>query len=120
MSELDDLIAEQKADSDHFVRPEDQTVSLESVGEFIGTTDTYFAGTEDEQYSFGDEPNAVYSFLEPRRGDVLIEGASWHGTIHGYKRKKCRCGRCSEANRSYVKLHQRERRKKLRARRNAA
>ena len=116
MSELDDLIAEQQSDDTCFSRPESQTVSLDSVSEYVGCNDTYFAGTEDELYSFGDESNAVYSFMEPRKGDVLVEGASWHGTRYGYTTKECRCFRCADAN----SVYHREYRKKLRARRNAA
>lgn len=119
MSELDDLIAEQKAEIDsHYQRPEDQTISFDSMGEnasvgdYIGSTDTYFAGTDDEMYSFGDGEQDVYSFLPPQKGTVLVEGASWHGTRHGYTRKECRCAPCTEANKLYHR--------KLRARRKAA
>lgn len=101
MNELERLIAEQEADDTDFVRPEPQAVSLEAVGEYIGGNDTYFSGAEDEHYSFGDEGNGIYSFLEPQKGDVLVGGASWHGTRHGYTRKRCRCQRCSEANNLY-------------------
>lgn len=111
MNELERLIAEQEADDTDFVRPELQAVSLEAVGEYIGGNDTYFSGTEDEHYSFGDEDNGIYSFLEPQKGDVLVGGASWHGTFHGYTRRRCRCKPCTEAN----KIHQREVRKKRRS-----
>lgn len=112
MSELERLVAEQQADDTFFARPEPQSVSLENVDEYIGASDTYFAGSEDEEYSFGDEPDGVYSFLEPQKGEILVAGASWHGTPYGYRRKKCKCVPCTEANRDY----QRE----LRARRKSA
>lgn len=97
-SELERLIAEQSADDTYFARPEQQNVSLETVSEYVGISDTYFAGTDDEHYSYGDEHQGVYSFLTPERGSVLVEGASWHGTDHGYTRKKCRCDRCKTAH----------------------
>lgn len=96
-SELERLIAEQSADDTYFARPEQQNVSLETVSEYVGISDTYFAGTDDEHYSYGDEDQGVYSFLTPERGSVLVEGASWHGSNYGYTQKKCRCDRCTEA-----------------------
>lgn len=109
-SELERLIAEQSADDTYFARPEQQNVSLETVSEYVGISDTYFAGTDDEHYSYGDEDQGVYSFLKPERGTVLVEGASWHGTRYGYERKSCRCNRCKETQKKRVRA-QRERRK---------
>lgn len=110
MSELERLIAEQEADDTDFVRPEPQTVSLEAVGEYIGGNDTYFADTENDHYSFGNEVNGVYSFLDPQKGDVLVGSASWHGTLHGARNKKCKCVKCVEAGKIYQrKLRQRKR-----------
>lgn len=103
MSELERLIAEQQDDDTYFVRPEPQSVSLDAVEEYVGGNDTYFAGTKDEHYSFGDEDNGVHSFLEPQKGDVLVSGASWHGTTHGYTRKRCRCMKCTEAQKLYLR-----------------
>lgn len=109
MTELDDLIEEQQRDDTHFVRPEQQNVSLETVGECIGASDTYFSGTEDEHYSYGHEQGGIHSFLRPQKGSVLVEGASWHGTVYGARNKKCKCARCVEAGKLYQrKLRERK------------
>lgn len=110
MNELERLIAEQAADDTSFQRPEPQSVSLDVIGAYVGASDTYFSGEDDEHYSFGNEANEVHSFLAPQKGDVLVEGATWHGTRYGYTTKLCRCGKCTEANKVYF----RERRQRAR------
>lgn len=105
MNELELLIAEQAADDKDFARPESQTVSLDVVGDYVGAEDVYFAGGDDE---YGD--GVVRSYLPPQKGEVLVEGASWHGSRYGYTTRKCRCVPCTEANRIYF----RERRQRAR------
>jgi hypothetical protein len=86
---LDRLIAEQEADDTSVV-----------FGESGHENDITIHGLED-RLTTDDEGEAVY--LAPReRGTILTGTATWHGTIYGYKRKLCKCARCTAANAKHI------------------
>lgn len=50
------------------------------------------------KYDVRPEPPEIVCFLRSGRGQILAEGATWHGTNGGYTNHKCRCARCRAAH----------------------
>lgn len=107
-TELERLIAEQKADDTYSVKSEFRnTIPLEDIDSLLGM-----------------EPDGeIVSFERHPKGSVLVGTASWHGTSGGYTRNGCRCPACTQANtddwraryaknRDEINRKRRERRKK--------
>ena len=87
--ELDRLIEEQeKDDSSTYVSPErghENDVDIDGLENSLTT----------------DGEGEVVSFIVPEKGAVLCGGASYHGTLYGARRLKCKCVRCKAAAAQY-------------------
>ena len=95
--ELEQLIAEQKADDTHIVRPDRQArygYSLDATWQNSDSGgETSFANVIGV-----DMEGEVVSFIKHRKGSILTGSAEWHGTEDGYSNHLCRCARCRAAN----------------------
>ena len=84
-AEIDRLIAEQLRDDRDYQAPEfPNVVPLDSIEHQLGTQ--------------GDQ---IVFVGGSERGSVLVAGASWHGTLAGYARQRCRCRPCKDAKAAY-------------------
>ena len=84
-AEIDRLVEEQQRDDRDYIAPEfPNTIPLDSIVDHLGTQDgeIVFVGSSE-------------------RGSVLIGSASWHGTLAGYAKQKCRCRPCRDAKAAY-------------------
>lgn len=98
--ELDRLIAEQQKDDSSVVFGEqghEHDVSIEGMENAITVED-----------------GEVVVSLPRERGTVLTGSASYHGTVAGYTKQKCRCEKCRAAQRNYMREYMRASRAKKR------
>lgn len=87
-TELDRLVAEQKADDTETIKPEfrEQVPFTRGIANCIGVE---FDG------------EIITLWPRPPKGTLLIGDAPWHGTRGGYTNHACRCMPCREANTDY-------------------
>ena len=92
-AEIDRLVEEQQRDDTDYQAPEFASViPLDSIEDQLGVQ-------EDEIVFVG----------KRERGSVLIGGATWHGTLAGYAKQKCRCRPCKDAKATYERKRYRQR-----------
>ena len=94
-AEIDRLAEEQQRDDTDYQAPEFASViPLDSIEDQLGVQ-------EDEIVFVG----------KKERGSVLISGASWHGTLFGHRRQKCKCRPCKAAGAAYQRKYRERKRR---------
>jgi hypothetical protein len=89
-AEIDRLIEEQQREDKDYQAPEfPNTVPLDSVEDRLGTQaeELIFVGSNERGSVLGHQARVV--------------NASWHGTLAGYARQKCKCRPCRDAKAAY-------------------
>jgi hypothetical protein len=91
-AEIDRLLEEQAKDDKDYQAPEfPNMIPLGSIEDQLGT--------QDDQIVF---------VSTSERGSVLVAGASWHGTLAGYAKQKCRCRPCRDSKATYERKRRAE------------
>jgi len=93
-AEIDRLLEEQQRDDRDYQAPEfPNTIPLDSVEDRLGTQD-----------------GEIVFARSNERGSVLVAGATWHGTLFGYRRQKCKCQECKDAASTYQRKYRQRKR----------